>query len=394
MTAAGTAKQPSPWIRSQTWDGFWIMSGFWVSTLFLLLPLDSAKPLIVAGTLLFWIGHRIASVYLAVCVSEYREILQVRRRYFFAFPLCLLCLLGVFLLVPETVMGLSLFRRFILLAFIDYFLSLYHFASQHYGVLSVYRGRLPHGQRDSGLLRWDWWVCIGVSGIFSIVFDYFNGQFDDFGIFDNAPLISEYAIGGLRTALALLVVVAWGFTMRKYAQKRQGIARMLYFTTLCYMTIVSFYLAPVLYFFVVQTQHWLVSLGLTAHMATNSRFDPQKQSNAFWYRTWAWINARALGPLFVLVLLSICLTPILEADYFINNGFDRETLTVQGFLIHFEDTVWIYVFGGLAIFSAFVHYIYDRGVFRFSDPLIRKAALPLLQPPAGTENRGRLRSAA
>ncbi|HET9220747.1 MAG TPA: hypothetical protein VFR18_27450 [Terriglobia bacterium] len=361
------------------------MSGFWVSTLFLLLPLDSAKPLIVAGTLLFWIGHRIASVYLAVCVREYREVLQARRRYFFAFPLCLLCLLGVFLLVPEEVMGLSLFRRFILLAFLDYFLSLYHFASQHYGVLSVYRGRLPHGQRDSGLLRWDWWVCIGVSGIFSIVFDYFNGQFDDFGIFDNAPLVSESTVDGLRTALALLVVVAWGLTMRKYAQKRQGIARMLYFTTLCYMTIVSFYLAPVLYFFVVQTQHWLVSLGLTAHMATNSRFEPQKQSNAFWYGTWAWINARALGPLSVLVLLSICLTPILEADYFITNGFDRETLTVQGFLIQFEDTVWIYVFGGVAIFTAFVHYIYDRGVFRFSDPLIRKAALPLLQPPAGTE---------
>jgi hypothetical protein len=372
----------SHWIRSHTWDSFWIMSGLWIPTLFLLLPLENAKPLIIAGTLLFWIGHRISSVYLAVCVGEYREVLQVKKRYFLAFPLCLLCLLAVFLLIPENVIGLSLFRRFIVLAFIDYFLSLYHFSSQHYGVLSVYRGRLLHGQKDSGLLRWDWWICIGVSGIFSIVLDYFNGQFYDFGIFENEPLISEPVLNGVRLGLTVLVLLVWAMTMRKYALKRQGIARILYFSTLCYMTIVSFYLDPVLYFFVVQMQHWLVSLGLTTHMATNSRFEPHAQQNASWYRPWVWINARTLGPLLVLVALSICLTPILEADYFIQHSFDTETLTVQGFLVQFQDSAWIYVFGGLAMFSSFVHYIYDRGVFRFSDPLIRKAALPLLNPLA------------
>ena len=88
----------------------------------------------------------------------------------------------------------------------------------------------------------------------------------------------------------------------------------------------------------------------------------------------------ALGPLLVLVLLSIVLTPMLEADYFILHNFDTEILTVQGFLTRLQDTAWIYALGGLAIFSSYLHYIYDRGAFRFSDPLTRKVALPLLKP--------------
>jgi hypothetical protein len=171
--------------------------GFWIPTLILLLPIDKIKPLTVVVTLLFWMGHRISSLYLGFCVGEYREVLQARRHYFLSFPLVLLCLLAAFLLAPESVIPLSLLRRFVLLAFLDYFLSLYHFSVQHYGVLSVYRGRLPHGQKDPGLLRWDWWVCVGVSGIFSIAMDYLNGEFNPYGIFGNAPLLSESAMNAV-----------------------------------------------------------------------------------------------------------------------------------------------------------------------------------------------------
>ena len=170
---------------------------------------------------------------------------------------------------------LSLLRRFVLLAFLDYFLSLYHFSVQHYGVLSVYRGRLPHGQEGSraaalGLVGVHW--CVG---IFSVAMDYLNGEFDPYEIFGNAPLLSESAMNGLRLGLSALVVVAWVLTLRKYVQRQQGIARILYLSTLCYLTIVSFYLEPLLYFFAVQAQHWFVSLGLTTHMAANSPFEPR-----------------------------------------------------------------------------------------------------------------------
>ena len=93
---------PSHWIRSRTWDSFWLLSGFWIPTFILLLPIDKIKPLTVVVTLLFWMGHRISSLYLGFCVGEYREVLQARRHYFLSFPLVLLCLLAAFLLLAVT----------------------------------------------------------------------------------------------------------------------------------------------------------------------------------------------------------------------------------------------------------------------------------------------------
>src|SRR5215471_17219051 len=121
----------SPWIRSPTWDSFWMMSGFWIPTLFFLLPLNEAKPLVILFTLLFWMGHRISSLYLGFCVGEYGQVLQAKRRYFLGLPLGLLFLLAAFLLAPQSVLPLSLPARFLWLLFLDYFLSLYHFSSQH-----------------------------------------------------------------------------------------------------------------------------------------------------------------------------------------------------------------------------------------------------------------------
>ncbi|HEX5032856.1 MAG TPA: hypothetical protein VFW62_00125, partial [bacterium] len=83
------------------------MSGFWIPTLFLLLPSSRAKSLVFVATLIFWIGHRISSLYLGFCVGEYREVLRARKRYFFTLPFLLFCLLAIFLSLPETLIPLS-----------------------------------------------------------------------------------------------------------------------------------------------------------------------------------------------------------------------------------------------------------------------------------------------
>jgi hypothetical protein len=266
-----------------------------------------------------------------------------------------------------------------LLAFADYFFSLYHFAVQHYGVLSVYRSRLPHGQRDEALLKWDFWACLMVSGVFSLVLDYFYGDFNLFRLFQGPSLVNNSAtLAGFKALLSLGVLLFWGLTLRQYLRKNQGRGRILYFSSLCAMSLVSFQIDPFLYFSLVQLQHWLVSLGLTTWMASNSQ--PQiEEAQGFhlWYAFWGWVNRRVWGPLLVLVTLSLLLTPILEADYFIVHGLNSEALIVQSFLPNFRESLWLTFFGGLAFFSSFIHYLYDRGVFRFSDSITRKAALGL-----------------
>jgi hypothetical protein len=368
---------PSPWIRSATWDGIWILSGFWVASLFLLLPLNRAQPLILIFTLFFWISHRFSSLYLALCVREYQPVLQSKKGYFLVFPLCLGLALLAFLLCPESILPLSLFNRFLLLGSIDYFFSLYHFSVQHYGLLSVYRGKLPHGQKDPSLLKWDWWVCIAVSGIFSIILDLLYGEWALLFGHSKAftPQFSDVTIFGIKAALTGCLVLIWGFTLRVYLQKKQGLARCLYFSSLCYLTLISFYVAPLVYFAMVQIQHWLVALGLSTHMAGNSLAEsPQSR----WYKIWTWVNQQRWAPLVVLISLSLFLTPFLEADLYIANHFDSANLSMPYLLQELTASGWIFGLGGLALFSSFLHYIYDRGVFRFSDPFTRKAALTLL----------------
>jgi hypothetical protein len=166
------ALQTSHWIRSRTWDSFWLLSGFWIPTLLLFVPIDGIKPLTIVVTLLFWMGHRISSLYLGFCVGEYREVVQARRHYFLSFPLFLLCLLAGFLLVPESVIPLSLLHRFVLLAFFDYFLSLYHFRSSTTAFCRCIAAGCPRSKRSRaaalGLVGVHWRVgnlqrCDGLS---------------------------------------------------------------------------------------------------------------------------------------------------------------------------------------------------------------------------------------
>lgn len=367
----------SPWIRSPRWDGFWILSGFWLPSLFLLLPLQSTKPLILGITLCFWIGHRVSSLYLALGVGEYRGVLSSRKGYFFVLPCSLLVLLMAFVLIPEPLIPIPRLSRFLALGLADYFFSLYHFSVQHYGVLSVYRGRLANSQKDARLLRWDWWLCILFSGFFSLVMDLLNGSGDLHLLQPTLQPFLAPQFGTIRTVLSICLVLFWALTLTIYLRKRQGPARILYVSMLAYMTLVSFYVGPILYFAIIQIQHWFVSFGLVTHMASNSRLASKQEP---WY-TPAWINAQRFGPLGVLILLSLLLTPVLEADYYILQNFETTALTVQHFLVYFKDSIWLFVFGGLAFFSSFLHYIYDRGVFRFSDPVTRKAALTLLKSP-------------
>ena len=52
------------WIQGFGWDLFWIFPGIWLFPLVLFL--DDLDPIYAAGVFLFWIGHRVSSLYLAV----------------------------------------------------------------------------------------------------------------------------------------------------------------------------------------------------------------------------------------------------------------------------------------------------------------------------------------
>ena len=357
------------WIVSPGWDLCWFLSGLWLPLL-VFLPVDWSEPLLWAVTLCLWIAHRLSSAYLAWCVPEYAAVVKQRLRYFVGLPLLLFVGLALWLLPSEALLPIPRVWRLALVAVIDYFWAIYHFARQHYGVLSIYRSRQRQVSSSKAivpLLRWDHYVCFAVSGGVSLVMDLHYGAFDPLRVW------TGWLSGGLWTGQASLlkgglsvgVILLWGLTLWRYRQHQHSVPRMLYASSLCVLTLVSLYVPPVLYFVLLQIQHWLVSLGLTQSMTRRS----QQVIETPWYRFWSMINARAWGALGVLVLLSLGLTRFLEAD---------AQLLDQLPAMQLQGGLGLYIAATLAFWSAAVHYLYDRGVFRFSDATVRKAAGPLL----------------
>src|SRR4051812_39368509 len=165
------ARTSSRWVRGPLWDGFWMMSALWLAPIVFWLahgyadpesgPLDS---LYLGLTALFWIGHRLCSTYLAYCTEAYRPLLKSEPIRFIAIPFLVTAGCFAILLPTDSALPWSREERIVVLAIIDYAWVTYHFASQHFGALSLYRlraGKVGH----VGARRLDRLFALGVGGV-------------------------------------------------------------------------------------------------------------------------------------------------------------------------------------------------------------------------------------
>src|SRR5215831_12391757 len=136
------------WVRGPVWDGFWMQSALWLAPLALWLawgysdPSSSPLDLLYFGlTALFWIGHRFCSTYLAYCTEAYRPLLRTQPIRFIVLPLLITVGCFALFLPSDSALPWTREERLIGLAIIDYACVTYHFAAQHFGALSLYRGR-------------------------------------------------------------------------------------------------------------------------------------------------------------------------------------------------------------------------------------------------------------
>ena len=101
-------------------------------------PLDAFYFVLTA---LFWIGHRLGSTWLAYCTEAYRPLLRSEPVRFILIPLLVTIACFVVFLPPDDAFPWTRWERFVGMAILDYALVTYHFAAQHFGVLSLYRAR-------------------------------------------------------------------------------------------------------------------------------------------------------------------------------------------------------------------------------------------------------------
>jgi hypothetical protein len=119
-------------------------------------------------------------------------------------------------------------------------------------------------------------------------------------------------------------------------------------------------------------QHYLVSIALAGVMASNNQAPIPRGS--VWYGWWEpW--TRSFGrTVLVLILASVVLTPILMSP------FHPEWL--PGIFAAFKrllaNPAWVKLLIAINYSSLFIHFLFDRAVFRFSQPAVRAVSAPLV----------------
>ncbi len=376
------ARRARGWIRGPAWDAVWSLNGLWLAVLLWWLARDrlepresSASDVYLWLTLLFWIGHRVGSSYLAFCTSAYRPLVRASPVRFIVIPCAITTLVFAAVLLPERVLPVAWERRVFWLVLLDYVFVTYHFASQHFGLLSLYRLRSDASPR---LRRLDRFFALGVGGVLVIAAEVVAGTvayqaewldplLDVEWIVDHAAMLTWSGTALLALPTLVLLAVEW---------RRPGGTwpRALYIVSVALMTALAFHVEPLVFLMVWTAQHWLTATGLAGLVAAG---DPAPGPSR-WYRFWHRVNRRPALVVIVLAIVSAALMVPLEIEAQADPAarYGPEVFpALSRWLTDPRLVPWLVALG---LTTGFVHYVLDRAVYRFSDPATRGAARGLL----------------
>jgi len=366
------------WIKSPAWDLVWVLNALWLAPLVFFLarghadvrtsPVDS---LFFVLAVPLWFGHRVSSAWLAYATPAYRPLLASQRARFVAAPLAIAAACFAVLLAPERLLPLPLTERVLWLTALDYLLVSYHFAAQHFGVLSLYRLRAG-GTADAATRRLDRWFALVVGGGIVVVADALSGSIalqerwvDPWlGASLSGALAQRLHDGGIAfVALATALML-----IGELRSQRPSLQRAAYVLSVSAMVLVAFLARdPFLFIVLWSVQHWSAAVGLTSLAAAGDG----EESNA------GWINRRSWAVVLVLAVLSALLLPLLEVEAVTDEYAYADRLFGHAAL-WLRHSPWVPPLLALGFATGFIHYLLDRAAYRFSSPDVRQAARGLL----------------
>ena len=384
--AAALRPLPMRWIKSPAWDLVWILNALWLAPLVLLLarghddvrasPVDG---LFFALAVPLWFGHRVSSAWLAYATPAYRPLLARQRLRFVVAPLAIAAACFALLLAPESVLPMPLAERVVWLAVLDYLLVSYHFAAQHFGLLSLYRARAGRAS-EANTRRLDRCFALVVGGGFVVLAEALAGSiaFQERWI---DPLLgavgSDLFARTIRDGGIVLVVILTALMLRvELRSQRPSLPRVAYVVGVSAMVLFGFLARdPFLFIVLWSVQHWSAAMGLASLAASGGIHEPGTN----WQRWLAPVNRRGWAVLLVLAVVSALLLPVLEVEAVTDEYVYADRI--------FGDAAWwlrsspfVPALLALGFATGFIHYLLDRAAFRFSSPEVRQAARGLLQP--------------
>jgi len=373
------------WIKSPAWDLVWVLNALWLAPLVFLLaqghddvrasPVDG---LFFALVVPLWFGHRVSSAWLAYATPAYRPLLATQRLRFVVAPLAIAGVCFALLLAPESALPMPLTERVVWFAVLDYLLVSYHFAAQHFGLLSLYRARAGRAS-DAITRRLDRWFALVVGGGFVVLANALAGSiaFQDRWI---DPMLGAGVADGfartLRDGAVVFVVILTALMLRfELRSQRPSLPRVAYVLGVSAMVLFAFLARdPFLFFVLWSVQHWSAAMGLTSLAASGEG----NASGARWQRLLALINRRGWAVLLVLAVVSTLLLPVLEVEA-VSDEYIYADRIFGNAAWWLRSSPFVPALLALGFASGFIHYLLDRAAFRFSSPEVRRAARGLLQ---------------
>ncbi len=372
------------WIKSPAWDLVWILNALWLAPLVLLLArgYDDVRASPVDGlffvlTVPLWFGHRVSSAWLAYATPAYRPLLAKQPLRFIVAPMAIAVVCFALLLAPESVLPMPLTERVVWLAVFDYLMVSYHFAAQHYGLLSLYRARAGRAS-EGATRRLDRWFALVVGGGFVVLAEALAGSISYQHRWID-PLLG--AVGAdlfartLRDGGIVLVVILTTLMLRvELRSPRPSLPRMAYVLGVSAMVFFAFVARdPFLFIVLWSVQHWSAAMGLASLAASGAG----QKSATGWQRLLEPINRRGWAVLLVLAVASTLLLPLFEVEAVADENVYADRI--------FGDAAWwlrsspfVPALLAVGFASGFIHYLLDRAAFRFSSPEVRQAAQGLL----------------
>jgi len=375
---------PIRWIKSPAWDLVWVLNALWLAPLAFLLahghehvrtsPVDM---LFFALTVPLWLGHRVSSAWLAYATPAYRPLLATQRLRFVVIPSVVAVACFAVLLAPEDVVSMPLTERVVWLAVLDYLLVSYHFAAQHFGLLSLYRARAGRAS-DPIARRVDRWFALVVGGGFVVLAQGLAGSiaFQDRWI---DPLLGASGADVFARAICdggIVIVVILTALMLAVELRSQhpSLPRVAYVLGVSAMVLVAFLARePFLFIVLWSVQHWSAAMGLTSLAASGGPQAP----GARWQRLLAPINRRGWAVLLVLAVVSTLLLPLMEVEA-VSTEYVYADRIFGNAAWWLRSSPFVPALLALGFASGFIHYLLDRAAFRFSSPDVRRAARGLL----------------
>lgn len=373
------------WIHGRLWDAVWIQSALWLVPLAFLMAngyrdVDDSPfgVLVFALTALFWLAHRFGSTWLAYATTAYHPLVRAEPVRFVVIPIAVTAMCFAIMLPAEHALPLNRAERVIVLATIDFVFVTWHFAAQHFGILSLYRMRAGRAKH-----RWtrrvDRLFTLIVGGAVVVVVEAITRTdlFQEIWVppwiaQDWLPAVSETLRIGATGSVVAITIAVIAFEV---IASRVSLPRVLYVVGVALMVGGALWLGqPYLFVGVWAAQHWLAATALTTRVASAEPDLPGSVGR----RALHAVNRRPWALLAVLATLSVLLLPLMEIESVRVDGVYYGDRIFGELAVGLRESTWLPALVALGFATGFLHYWLDRAVFRFSRPAVRVAARGLL----------------